>query len=247
MAGSEEMEPQSAVDPDGVLVVSCYSAGGISTPIEAAASRIISYAALPAPAGRTEARILGDREAQAHDIERSLACLNPIERRRDCCGMRFTGGVLVAVLVLLAASTATADYRDVDPDDSAGIDIVRVASNVFGSPKRIRFRIDFFESIEWRNDPGIRIEIDSTRGRNIDRTVFIGGRRRHRCELAGGPDVVRRLPGLVVGSNFVSCEFRRNLLPRDGGAIRWRVVATYLREELADDLAPGGERFYPRV
>ena len=66
-------------------------------------------------------------------------------------------------------------------------------------------------------------------------------------QMAGGPDVVRRLPRLVVGSNFVSCDFRRNLLPTDGSAIRWRVVATYLRGELADDRAPGGQTFYPPV
>ena len=187
---------------------------------------------------------LGSTSPRHESIPRLLE-IRPRDQRLLC--MRFTGGVLVAVLVLLAASTATADYWDVDPDDSAGIDISRVASNVLGSPKRIRFRLEFFESIEWRNEPIIVIEIDSTRGDQIDRTVSVSGRRRHRCELAGGPDVIRRLPGLVVGSNFVSCEFRRNLLPRDGGAIRWRVVATYLREELADDLAPGGQNFYPRV
>jgi hypothetical protein len=160
--------------------------------------------------------------------------------------MRFTVA-LAAVLVVLTASPAPADYQDVDPDDSDGIDISRVTSNVFGSPKRIRFRVEFLEDIDWTLEPRIRVEIDSFGSEHVDARVTIKGRTQPRCVLYSAP-ARARLRGLRVGSDFVSCQLRRSFLPcQPTRSIRWRVIATYLREAPVDDLAPGGSSFYPRA
>ena len=160
--------------------------------------------------------------------------------------MRFTGA-LAAAFVVLTALPAAGDYRDIDPNDSDGIDIGRVTSNMFGSPKRIRFRIAFREDIDWSLEPRIRVEIDSFGSEDVDARVAIKGGTQPRCVLFSGPGKVH-LTGFRVGADFVSCQLRHSFLPcQVRRTIRWRVIATYRREALDADLAPGGPSFYPRT
>lgn len=158
--------------------------------------------------------------------------------------MRRPIALTLLISLCLLATSARADLRRADPDDSDGLDISFAASAVSGSPVKLRFGVRFHEAIDWDKKPGIFILIDSKAGPQGDyllqvRLVEAG----YQCRLTNTHgEYVARLQPPDVRATAVACRFRRSLIRRDGTPIRWGVSALYYRGPLipSDDAPDRG-------
>ena len=169
-------------------------------------------------------------------------------RRR---GLQALIGSSVAVLLVFGHPvTATADYQADDPSEGTPLDIVEVSSRLVGSPVKIRFTAVFMEPIDVSGRAWVAALMDARNKGRADSALYISVRPSGalKCRLVDGIFVVKRALPVQMDSNTISCQFRRNLIRRDGSPIRWTIRARYLRESAgrAADRAPDQD-FFPHV
>ena len=162
---------------------------------------------------------------------------------------RYTIALLVAaVAVAVVASSATAEYRDHDPDDTAtSFDIRSVSSNVLPNG-HLLFRSTFYDVLQWNANSHVWVYIDSRAGASYDFLLEAGVRHDvATCYFYSRKSLIGPV-GVRVGPRRVTCTVARRFL-RSTHVIRWKVRALSRDgTDVVSDWAPGGSsNWYPHV